>query len=115
MGRKSVLFFLALSALWFLTASSPDKRPAPAPARPRTEAEGARLERLLNRSPSFAAFQLRVGRPCWMVEEREPEYWVVAYGESFPTHFARSGTLRIYRSGPILRWSFEDDAWMPDT
>lgn len=108
MHRKRLFFILALAVLGVLVAY------ASGGLRPKLESEGARLDGLLERSPAFAALQRRASRPCYFIENRGARSWEVAYGNSLPERFDRWGTLKVYRNGLILRWSFKKDAWEPD-
>ncbi|MCK6472617.1 MAG: hypothetical protein L6R28_12805 [Planctomycetes bacterium] len=108
MHKKRLFFFLALAVPSALVTYAPES------LMPKPESEDARLERLLERSPTFAAFKRRASRPCYFIDNRSLRSCEVAYGNDLRERFDRWGTLKVYPNGLILRWSFQKDAWEPD-
>ncbi len=81
------------------------------------ESDLAFVSRCLSKSHAFVAFRQRLARPSYFIDGRGDGYLVVAYGENLDTHFIRSGTLRVYWSGKVMRnadKTYLDSRWVID-
>lgn len=68
----------------------------------------------LRNSVSFCAYKNQVQQSAYFVDSEAEDYWIVVYGEDRDTHFVRGGTLKIFRSGRIMRCALDVDAYELD-
>jgi hypothetical protein len=54
-------------------------------------------------SPTYQALEGRTPFASFMIDETGPDGFVLSIGEDFPDHFARQASLKVLRTGEVLR------------